>query len=125
MESYTLEQPMGGPAHYIVSEAANIYRSREQGIVASGSGVLKAGAVMAQNGAGEYVPLAPAAADGTQNAVAILWAGCDATTDAVRRTFTVRDTEVHADVLVWPDGTTDAQKTTAMAALADRGIIGR
>ena len=38
---------------------------------------------------------------------------------------TARDTEVQIDVLSWPDGITDIQKTAALASLAARGIIGR
>ena len=48
---------------HVLSEA-NGARSREVGTLASGN--LPAGAVLALNGAGDYVPLAPAAADGTE-----------------------------------------------------------
>ncbi|MGN7867782.1 head decoration protein [Paracoccus sp. 22332] len=120
------EQSRATTAHYIVSEAANIYRSREQVIIASGSGVLKAGAVLGKvTASGKYAPLDPAASNGAQTAAAILFEGCDATSEDVRRTITARDTEVHADVLNWKEGVTDNQKTTAMGQLAERGIIGR
>ena len=120
------EQSRATTAHYIVSEAANIYRSREQVIIASGSGVLKAGAILGKvTASGKYAPVNPAASNGTQTAAAILFEGCDATAEDVRRTITARDTEVHADVLIWPAGTTDPQKTTAMGQLASSGIIGR
>lgn len=115
-----------GAGHYIVSEAHGMYRSREQGVIASGAGVLKAGAVLGQvTATDKYVPFDPDGADGSENAAAILFEGCDATDADVRRTLTVRDTEVHADVLVFAEGTTDAQKTAAMASLASAGIIGR
>ncbi|BAP94463.1 head decoration protein D [Aurantimonas phage AmM-1] len=114
-----------GAAHYIVSEAHG-YRSREQGVVASGAGVLSAGQVMGQvTATGKYVPVDPDAVDGSEKAAAILYEGCDATDADVRRTFTVRDTEVHADVLAWVDGTTDPEKTAALAELAAAGIVGR
>jgi hypothetical protein len=124
------EDRFSGAAHYIVSEANGMYRSREQGIVASGSGVLKSGTVMGRitaDGAtkGQYKPYAPGASDGSQTAAAILWEGCDATSATVRRTFTVRDTEVHADVLVWGGSVNDTQKNAALAALAAAGIISR
>ena len=119
-------QSRAGSAHYIVSEAANIYRSREMGTVAAGSGVLKAGAVLGRvTASGEYAPFNPAGADGSETAAAILWEGCDATDAAVRRTLTVRDTEVHADVLEWADGVDDAQKSAALASLEAQGIIAR
>lgn len=120
------EDRFGGAGHYLVSEAANIYRSREQIVIASGSGVLKPGAVLGKvTATGKFKPLAPGASDGTQTAAAILWEGCDATAADVRRTANVRDCEVHADVLVFAPGVNDTQKTAALAALAAAGIIGR
>jgi hypothetical protein len=112
-------------AHYLVSEA-NGFRSRDTGIIASGSGKLEPGAVLGRITASKkLVPIAPAASDGSQNAAAILFEGCDATAADVRRTITARDTEVQAAVLVWPVGTTDAQKTAALAQLAALGIAAR
>ncbi|RAX42408.1 head decoration protein [Rhizobium tropici] len=201
-------------ASYIVSEA-NGYRSREVGVVVSGSGMLKAGTVLGQvalgtataaaksggntgngtisavtllegaklgvyklrftsatawtlvdpdgfeigsgaNGAAnandlaftttaggtafvggdgfditvspgtkKLKPLNPSAVDGSQHAVAILYEGCDATATDVRRTYTARDSEVQADMLTWPAGITDPQKTAALASLAALGIIAR
>ncbi|NMG39815.1 head decoration protein [Chelativorans sp. ZYF759] len=123
--SRILEQDRFTTAHYIVSEA-NGYRSREVGIIASGSGVLKAGAVLSRvTASGKYVPFDPDGEDGSENAAAILYEGCDASEDDVRRTLTARDTEVHADVLQWADGVSDNDKTAALAALADFGIVGR
>ncbi len=124
-----LIQGLRPTAHYLVSEA-NGYRSREQIVVAAGSGKLDAGTVLGKITAagptlGQYKPYAPAANDGTQTATAILYEGCDATTLAARRTVTARDAEVHADVLVWAAGVTDPQKTTALTALAALGIAAR
>ena len=114
-----------GAGHYIVSEADG-YRSRDQVVIASTSGVLLPGAVLGKvTASGKYMPLAPAAADGTQTAAAVLFEGCDATAADVRRTATTRDSEVSAAALVWPAGTTDPQKTAALAALAAVGIIAR
>ncbi|MBO9125466.1 MULTISPECIES: head decoration protein [unclassified Rhizobium] len=125
----TLTKGTRPTAHYIVSEA-NGYRSRDQIVIASGSGKLDAGTVLGKITAagatiGQYKPYAPGANDGTQNAVAILYEGCDATAKTVRRTVTARDAEVHADVLVWANGVTDPQKTTALAALAALGVAAR
>ncbi|WP_019998722.1 head decoration protein [Aureimonas ureilytica] len=114
-----------GAGHYLVSEAQG-YRSREQAIVASGAGKLRAGTVLGRiTASGKLSTFAPGAADGSEKAVAILWEGCDATAQDVRRTITARDAEVHADALNWGAGTTDAQKTAAMASLAALGIVGR
>lgn len=121
----TLTQGLRPTAHYIVSEA-NGYRSREQIVIASGSGKLDAGAVLGKiTASGKYKPFTAAATDGSQNAAAILYEGCDATSADVRRTVTARDSEIHADVLVWAAGVTDPQKTTALTALAALGIAAR
>jgi Bacteriophage lambda head decoration protein D len=120
-----LTQNLRQTAHYIVSEAHG-YRSRDTGVIASGSGVVQPGAVLGKvTATGKYEPLAPGASDGTQTPAAILYEGCDATSQDVRRTLTVRDTEVQADVLVWAAGVTDLQKTAALAALAALGIVAR
>lgn len=120
-----LVQGLRPTGHYLVSEA-NGYRSRDAGIIASGSGKLDSGVVLGRITASKkLVPVDPAANDGSQNAAAILYEGCDATTKDVHRTFTARDTEVHAAVLVWPAGMTDNQKTAALAQLAALGIVGR
>ena len=120
-----LTEDLARPGHYIVSEAQG-YRSREQIIIAAGAGKLKAGAVLAQVTASKkYVAYTPGASDGSQNAKVILYEGCDATSADVSRTVTARDSEVHADVLVWASGVNDSQKTTALTALVAVGIIGR
>lgn len=112
-------------AHYLVSEA-NGHRSRDVAVIASGSGKLDAGAVLGRvTATKKLVPIAPAAADGSQTAVAILYEAADATAADVRRTVTARDSEVQAAVLVWPTGTTDVQKTAALAQLAQLGIVAR
>lgn len=76
-------------------------------------------------GDNEYLPHDPAATDGTEVASAILYEGCDATSIDVKRTLTLRDTEVTAAELVWKDGLTTNQKTAALASLATLGIIAR
>lgn len=120
------EDRFAGAAHYIVSEASG-YRSREQIVIASGSGKLKAGTVLGKiTASGKYAPFNPAGENGTQTAAAILYEGCDATSADVRRTITARDSEIHADVLHWGTGvTTDNHKTAALASLAASGIVAR
>lgn len=199
--------------HYLVSEA-NGYRSREQATIVSGSGVLKAGAVLGKvatgtataaakqdntgnatisavtlkagakagvytvtftaatkfdvhdpegfkiksgstgaaysedisftitagseamvagdgftitvtPGAAKYAPFDPSGDDGREVAAAILFEGCDATENDVRRTVSVRDCEIHAAALVWGEGVTSSQKSTALASLAKAGIAAR
>lgn len=120
-----LNEELRQTAHYIVSEASG-YRSRDTGVIASESGKLLSGSVLGQITASKkWGPYDPTATDGTENAAAILYEGCDATTADAKRTLTIRDTEVQADVLVWGEAVTDAQKTTALAALAKIGVIAR
>ncbi|MDB5582825.1 MAG: putative phage protein Gp19 [Bradyrhizobium sp.] len=77
-------------------------------------------------GSGKYVPYSPAGLDGRQNACAILFEGCDATSADVRRVVTARSSEVEAAALQWGAGvTTDNHKNTALAALAALGIAAR
>lgn len=76
-------------------------------------------------GDGAYLPFDPAATNGAEIAAAILYEGCDATNAAVRRTLTLRDSEVTANELVWKDGLTIDQKAAALAHLAAHGIIAR
>jgi hypothetical protein len=120
-----LTQGLRPTGHYLVSEAHG-FRSRDVGVIASGSGKLDAGAVLGRITASKkLVPLAPGASDGSQNAAAVLYEGCDATSADVRRTITARDSEVQAAVLVWAGGVNDSQKTAALAQLAALGIAAR
>lgn len=125
MPDILVQDRNAGAGHYVVSEAHG-YRSREQAVIAAGSGRLRAGTVLGRvTATGKLKPFAPGAADGTQTAAAILWESCDATDGDVRRTITARDSEVHGNVLTFGEGTTDQQKTAAMASLAALGIVGR
>ncbi len=81
--------------------------------------------VSAAAGDNKYVPHDPAATNGAETAVAILYEGCDATSADVRRTLTKRNSEVTAAELVWKAGLTDDQKAAALASLAIRHIIAR
>ena len=125
MPSPILNEERFHTASYLVSEAQG-YRSREQVIIATGSGELKAGAVLGKvTASGKYAPLDPDATDGSEDAAAILYEPCDATGADVRRAVTARDAEVVAELLVFADGTTDPEKTAALASLAALGIIAR
>jgi hypothetical protein len=107
---------------HVLSEA-NGARSREVGTLASGN--LPAGAVLALNGAGDYVPLAPAAADGTEVAKAVLYGAADATEAPQPITVHVRACEVHGALLGWPEGADEAAITAGTNDLVSRGVIVR
>lgn len=120
-----LQQNLKTTGHYLISEA-NGYRSRDVGIIKSGSGVLLAGAVLGQvTATKKYAPYNPAANDGTQTACAILFEGCDATSADSERVLTRRDAEVVSALLVYSAGMSDANKAAALSSLETRGIVGR
>lgn len=82
-------------------------------------------AISVAPGTDKYAPFDPSKSDGSEVAAAILYEGCNASDKDVRRTVSVRDCEVHADVLVWGEEVNPSQKSTALAALAKSGIVGR
>lgn len=117
-----LEEDRRTAAHYIINEVGPI--SRETGPYAADNGKIIAGTVLATVG-DEYVPLDPAASDGSEVATDIAMYPVDTTGATVRGTVTARLTEVQAEVLVWPEGATDEQKTAALAQLQSTTIIAR
>ncbi|ORE87732.1 head decoration protein [Aurantimonas sp. 22II-16-19i] len=122
----TLTDTRQATAHYLVSEANGMYRSREKVTIASGAGVLKAATVLGKvTASGKYVQFDQDGADGSQTAAGILWEGCDATSADVERVITARDSEVVAEQLIWPDDIIDAERNAALAQLAALGIIAR
>lgn len=122
----TLTEDRRTTAHYVVSESANLYRSREQVTIASGAGKLVAGTVLGKiTASGKYTAWDADATTGEEDAAAILFGPVDATSADARAVITARDTEVVAELLVWPEGTLDAAKNTQLAALSAAGIIAR
>lgn len=109
-------------AEYLLSEA-NGDRSREQGILASGNHV--AGTVLALNAAGNYVQVAPAADDGTEQSVAVLYEAKDASTGPQPCVVSSRDCTVHGAMLTWPADATEEQIATGIENLAELHIITR
>lgn len=119
-----MEQLAPGTASYLVSEA-NGTRSREVVTVAKGH-QLQPGAVLgAVEATGQFVPVDPTATDGSETAVAVLFAEVDSTDAERAAVVTARDAEVAAHALGWPAGMTEPQKSTALAKLAARGIVAR
>lgn len=76
-------------------------------------------------GSGKYKKYDPANTDGSQTAVAVLLADCDASAADKSAVALVRDAEIVEDALVWFTGATTNQKATGLAELALAGIIGR
>ena len=111
---------------YILSEA-NGSLSRDNATMASGAGKVSASTVLGRITASKkLVPHAPAAVDGSQTAVAILYAGVDATDADAPCVITARNSEVKAAELIYNAATdTQAEKDAVHASLAAVGIIVR
>ena len=109
---------------FLVWETSRDY-TRETVTLASGAGKIEPGTVLGKiTTGGQYTGLAPAATNGSQNAAGILWAGVDASTADAPGVVVLRGpTIVNRHEIVWPDGSTEAQITTATTALAALGII--
>ena len=109
---------------FLIWETLRDY-TRETITLASGAGKLAPGTVLGRiTTGGKYTGLAPAATNGSQNAAGILWADVDATDADAPGVVILRGPAIaNRHELVWPDGATEAQITTATTTLAALGII--
>ncbi len=109
---------------FLVWEVLRDY-TRETITVASGAGKLAPGTVLGKiTTGGKYTTLSPGASNGSQNAAGILWAGVDASAADAPGVVVLRGPAiVNRHEIVWPEGATEAQITTATTALASLGII--
>ncbi|SFV06057.1 Bacteriophage lambda head decoration protein D [Methylobacterium sp. 174MFSha1.1] len=103
------------------------YRSRDTAIIASGSGKLVSGAVLAKvTATGKYVPAAASGADGSQTAVAVLLFPVDATSADAKAVIVSRHAVASHAGLTYGATINDATKRAAAnAQLAAVGIIVR
>jgi len=94
--------------------------------IPAGNGVLFPGQVLAQvtgAPANTYVPHDPAAADGSENAAAILFHKVDATSAEVTTVGTVRGpATINGKMLTFADGISAANKLAAENALRAKGL---
>lgn len=109
---------------FLVWEVLRDY-TRETITVASGAGKLEPGTVLGKiTTGGKYTGLAPSATNGSQNPAGILWAGVDALSADAPGVVVLRGPAiVNSHEIVWPEGATEAQITSATTALAALGII--
>lgn len=97
---------------------------RKAGIIASGAGQVTTGLPLGQVTASKkYVPLNPAATDGSQTAAAIVLNRADATAADAETAILIGNAQIVPDQLAWPAGFTSDQKTAALAQLAGLGIV--
>ena len=110
----------------VVKEEGKGRFSRDDDTLASGSGVVICGTVLGMvTATGKYKPLAPAANDGTQTAVAVILQHADASAADQIVVNLKRRAQVVLQALVWPVGITGTQQAAALAALENRGIVSR
>lgn len=113
-------------AEFVVSEA-NGFRSRETVTIVSGQGKLEPGAVLGRiTASGKYALTTVAAADGSQNAIAVLRSAVDATSADAEGVAIARDAEVVGAHLSYGADVDQAAEIAAkVAGLATVGIIVR
>ncbi|MBW7057648.1 head decoration protein [Paracoccus bogoriensis] len=112
------------PGGFLVWEVLRDY-TRETVTLASGAGKLAPGTVLGKiTTGGKYTRLTPGASNGSQNAAGILWGTADATDEDAPGVVLVRGPAlVNRHEILWPDGITEPQTATAIAALAALGIL--
>ena len=99
--------------------------TRETVTLVSGAGRLAPGTVLGRiTTGGKYTILTPGASNGSQNAAGILWGPVNATdADAPGVVILRGPVIVNRHEIIWPEGASEAQITTATTALAALGII--
>lgn len=100
--------------------------SRESGTLLAGPGAVLGQVLGKITASGKLVPLAPAAADGSQNVEGVLLHDVDANAADVENVLYAKRTSIVSGAgLVWPAGITAPQKATALAGLVALGIVVR
>ena len=109
---------------FLVWEVLRDY-TRETVTLVSGAGKIAPGTVLGRiTTGGKYTILTPGASNGSQNAAGILWGPVNATdADAPGVVILRGPVIVNRHEIIWPEGATEAQITTATTALAALGII--
>jgi len=100
----------GGGLSFTLADGSTDFASGDQFTITVAAGTLK------------YNQLNTAGTLGTQNAVAILYGGVDATSADQPATVIARAAEVDAALIVWPAGISTNAKNAAIAQLAAVGI---
>ena len=115
------------PGECIVSEAQGTY-SRENIVIASGAGIVGPNRVLGQiTASGKYVPVNPAANDGSQTASAVNYSRVDATSaDAVGvglvRHLEVNDTALDYGTMTAPQIATVKTQLAAVRIFVRSGV---
>lgn len=96
--------------------------SRKKITVLTGNSVSMLEVVGKVTASGKYVPLDPAASDGSEAAAGIMVGDVDASAADKPGAIIEREALVAMDNLVWPTGITAGEKTTAIGELEALGI---
>ena len=112
------------PGGFLTWEVLRDY-TRDTVTLASGAGKLAPGTVLGKiTSGGKFTVLTPGATNGSQNAAGILWGPADATDTDAPAVVLVRGPAIaNRHEIIWPEGITEGQTTTATAALAALGIL--
>jgi len=109
---------------WLKHEEDNHY-SRDKVTLISGQNLATGTVVGVITASGKVTQLAPAAADGSQNAAGVLIFPVDATGADKPAVIVARHAICSDNGLVWPAGITAPQKTAALAQLKTLGILVR
>lgn len=98
---------------------------RRAGVIASGSGVVTTGLVLGRiTASGKYVPLDPAATNGSQNAAAIVLNRVDATSADAETAILTGHAQIVPSQLTWSAAAdTTNERNAALAQLEALGIV--
>lgn len=103
-------------------EAPNLF-SREEVVVASGQNLALGAVVGRVTASGKIVALDPDASDGSQTALGIVIRDVDASAVDTKSVIITRHAILSDKYVVWPDGITGPQQSTATAQLEARGVL--
>ncbi|WP_049044390.1 head decoration protein [Acinetobacter bereziniae] len=97
--------------------------TKQNGMLSATTIALGIGVVLAQLASGEYTPVDFAGNGAAKKAAAVLATTADVSTTAQKTVVIKRGAVVAKNNLVFPEGATDAQITTALAELEALGIV--
>ncbi len=105
--------PFAGPVNFTIADGATDFVAGDRF------------AITVAAGSGKYKEYNPANTDGSQTAVAILYASVDATGGDTEGVVIARHAEVNAEELIWFSGADANQKAAGLAQLKTYDIIAR
>jgi hypothetical protein len=105
--------PFAGPVNFTIADGATDFAAGDRF------------AITVAAGSGKYKEYNPANTDGSQTAVAILYASVDATGGDTEGVVIARHAEVNAEELIWFSGADANQKSAGLAQLKTHDIIAR